>query len=136
MKTAPRTVGEIMSGTLVVLDEDETLHDLAENMERFSLRHLPVIAGERLVGLITHRDVLRAAVLNGQRRADDPPLRVREIMSREVRTVSPSLHLALAADLLLERGSGCLLVTDDGGALLGIVTEHDFLKLARGLLGA
>lgn len=136
MKTAPRTVGEIMSGTLVVLDEDETLRDLAENMERFSLRHLPVVAGERLVGLITHRDVLRAAVLNGQRRVDDPPLRVREIMSREVRTVSPSLHLALAADLLLEGASGCLLVTDDGGTLLGIVTERDFLKLARGLLGA
>ncbi len=40
-----------MSDTLVVLDESETLADLAENMERFSLRHLPVVAGDRLVGL-------------------------------------------------------------------------------------
>ncbi|MFO0646760.1 MAG: CBS domain-containing protein [Polyangiales bacterium] len=136
MKTAPRTVREIMSDTLVVLGEDETLTDLAENMERFSLRHLPVVAGDRLVGLITHRDVLRAAVLGGQRRADDPPLRVREIMSRDVITVSPSLHLTLAADMLIERKVGCLLVVDEGGALVGIVTENDFLKLARTLLAS
>ncbi len=136
MKAAPRTVAEIMSDTLVVLGEDETLADLAENMERFSLRHLPVVAGDRLVGLITHRDVLRAAVLNGQRRADDPPLSVRQIMSRDVLTVSPSLHLTLAADMLIERKVGCLLVVDDKGALLGIVTESDFLKLARTLLSA
>lgn len=136
MKTAPRTVGEIMSDTLVVLGEDETLTDLAENMERFSLRHLPVVAGDRLVGLITHRDVLRAAVMSGQRRADDAPLRVREIMSRDVITVSPSLHLTLAADMLIERKVGCLLVVDEGGALVGIVTENDFLKLARALLAS
>ena len=123
-----------MSDTLVVLGEDETLTDLAENMERFSLRHLPVVAGDRLVGLITHRDVLRAAVMSGQRRAADAPLRVREIMSRDVITVSPSLHLTLAADMLIERKVGCLLVVDEGGALLGIVTENDFLKLARALL--
>lgn len=125
-----------MSDTLVVLGEDETLSDLAENMERFSLRHLPVVAGDRLVGLITHRDVLRAAVLNSQRRTDDAPLRVREIMSRDVTTVSPSLPLTLAADMLLERKAGCLLAVDERGALVGIVTENDFLKLARTLLAS
>lgn len=134
MKSAPRTVGEIMTDTLVVLGEGETLSDLAENMERFSLRHLPVVAGDRLVGLITHRDVLRAAVLAGQRGPEAPPLAVREIMSRDMLTVSPSLQLTLAADLLLDRKAGCLLVVDDKGALLGIVTESDFLKLARTLL--
>lgn len=123
-----------MSDTLVVLDESETLTDLAENMERFSLRHLPVVAGDRLVGLITHRDILRAALLSGQRREGDGPLTVREIMSRDVVTVPPSQPLTLAADLILERKTGCLLVVDEAGALLGIVTENDFLRLARALL--
>lgn len=125
-----------MTDTLVVLREDETLEDLADNMERFALRHLPVVNDDRLVGLVTHRDVLRAAVINGQRAAGSPPLRVREIMSRDLLTVSPSLPLALAADLLIERRAGCLLVVDERGALLGVVTEHDFLKLARSLLSA
>ena len=123
-----------MTDTLVVLDESETLADLEENTERFSLRHLPVVDGERLVGIITHRDILRAAVLNGQRREGDPPLTVREIMSRDVVTVPPSQPLMLAADLILERKTGCLLVVDESGSLLGIVTENDFLRLARTLL--
>lgn len=123
-----------MTDTLVVLDESETLADLEENTERFSLRHLPVVDGERLVGIITHRDILRAAVLNGQRREGDPPLTVREIMSRDVVTVPPSQPLTLAADLILERKTGCLLVVDESGSLLGIVTENDFLRLARTLL--
>ncbi len=136
MKAAPRTVGEIMTDTLIVLGEDETLSDLADNMERFTLRHLPVLDGDRLTGLVTHRDVLHAAVIEAARSPGAPPLRVREVMSRDLPTVSPTMPLTLAADLMIARGSGCVLVVDDAGTLLGIVTEHDYLKLARTLLSA
>ena len=134
MKKLPRTVGEIMSETLIVLREDETLSDLTDGMERFSLRHLPVLRGERLVGLVNHKDILRAMVALTQRTPYHEPLRVRDIMSSDPLTVPPETPLGEAARLLLARKASCILVTDTQGSLLGIVTENDYLKLASELL--
>lgn len=88
---------------LVVLREEETVEDLADSMERFALRHLPVVGDDRLVRLVTHRDVLRAAITDGKRAARDPSWRVCAVISRDMMTVLPALPLALAADLLIER---------------------------------
>ena len=58
------------------------------------------------VTLVTHRDVLRAAITDGKRAARDPSLRVCAVISRDMMTVLPALPLALAADLLIERRAG------------------------------
>lgn len=128
---APRTVSDLMTETLIVLRHDETLEELTADMDRFSLRHLPVVDGDRLVGLVTHRDVLRAALARG---AQPSALLVRDLMSRELLTVDPAMTVRDAAALLAQRKTGCLLVTDAQERLLGIVTEFDFLRLARTLL--
>lgn len=134
------TVANLMSTDLVTLTEDETLDHAQRCMARGRIRHLPVVRQGRLVGLITHRDLLAASFSifaeverNEQRRIFDT-IRVDEAMHRDVVTVSPDLKAAQAARILLENKYGCLPVVDAENNLVGIVTEADFLRLTVRLL--
>ena len=135
-----KTVGDIMTKRLVVLTEEENLSRLESGMERFGLRHLPVVDDGKLVGLVTHRDLLRASTssLDPSRGNKDVQILentfVSEIMTREVRTARADTPLADAARDMIEGRIGCLPVVDDEGRAIGIVTEHDFLKLCLKLL--
>jgi len=100
------------------------------------IRHLPVLRGSRLVGLVTHRDILRAmcsvfADLDAPEQHDVlRNIPVREIMSSEIQTVSPDARAAEAGRTMLENKLGCLPVVEDGDRLVGIITEADFVELA------
>ena len=127
-------VRDIMSTTLVTLDPVESV-DLAEKAMTYGrIRHLPVVEGERLVGLVTHRDILRAQVsslvaLSPEERTEiKTSVPVREIMRREVRTVTPDTPVLEAARVLKENKYGCLPVVE-GDKLVGIITEADFIDL-------
>jgi CBS domain-containing membrane protein len=133
-------VSELMSTDLVTLTEEETLDHAQRCMARGRIRHLPVVRDRRLVGLITHRDLLAASFSifaeverTEQRRIFDT-IRVVDAMHRDVVTVSPDLRAAQAARILLENKYGCLPVVDADSILIGIVTEADFLRLTVRLL--
>ena len=133
-------VGDLMTTDVVTLTEDETLAHAQRWMARGRIRHLPVVRGDRLAGLITHRDLLAASFSifaevepNEQRRIFST-VRVVEAMHRDVVSVSPDLGVSQAARILLENKYGCLPVVDDENRLLGIVTEADFLRLTVHLL--
>lgn len=129
------TVRDIMTTELVTLREEDNLLSIREGMEALHVRHLPVVDGEKLVGLITHRDILRltyaeldAGDAQAERRsALAEQTFVGKVMQREVQTVGPDMPLAKAARTLLKHKYGCLPVVDDG-RLVGIVTPHDFLR--------
>jgi len=133
------TVADIMSRDLVTLTEDETLADARACMERGRVRHLPVVRDGKLVGLITHRDLLAASlsvfaeVSQRQERTLFATIPVRELMHDAV-TAPPDMPVPEAGRILLENKFGCLPVVDRDGKLLGIVTEADFLRLAVRML--
>jgi CBS domain-containing protein len=140
MSTHPQRVSDIMTREVVTVFEEENLTGLMEGMERYGVRHLPVVDGKRLVGLVTHRDMLRvaASTLLGNRASVDDTLEkqhfVSAIMRRDVATASPDMKLADAARTMREQKIGCLPVVDADGSLVGIVTATDFLRLAEQLL--
>jgi CBS domain-containing membrane protein len=130
-------VKHIMSEPAVTFFAEQTL-PLAEDVMRFKhLRHLPVIDDDsRLVGLLTHRDILAAQIstLSGlteaQRRARQEDVTVRQVMTRDIWTVSPDALASGAGRTLLDHTYGCLPVVDDDHRLVGIVTERDYLRFA------
>jgi CBS domain-containing membrane protein len=133
-------VADLMTSDVVTLTEDETLAHAQRCMARGRIRHLPVVCEGRLVGLVTHRDLLAASFsifaeveASEQRRVFDT-VRVVEAMHRDVVAVSPELPVSKAARILLENKYGCLPVVDDDQQLQGIVTEADFLRLTVQLL--
>jgi CBS domain-containing membrane protein len=124
-----------MTRSVYVLHEENDLALAEKGLDQFRFRHLPVVDGDKLVGIVSERDLLRASIssLDGDHALKDHNLKrwcfVAEIMTRNVLSVRPEMPLAEALALLLEKGIGCLPVTSEDGTLVGIVTQSDFLKL-------
>jgi CBS domain-containing protein len=128
-----KTVGELMTRELITLNETQNLAIADELLRLNRIRHLPVVRQGKLVGLITHRDLLKATGL----KCPDPtkqPLWAADIMTREVTTVGPDARLRDAVKLMLKNKFGCLPVVGEDGTLLGIVTEADLVRYAQKLI--
>lgn len=128
-------VRDLMSTKLVTLFAEQAM-PLAEDIMKFRhIRHIPVVDPDsRLVGLVSHRDILAAntsrlvGLSDDERQARQSNITVRDIMTSDVWTVSPQTFAEVAAQTLLDHRYGCLPVVDDG-KLVGMLTERDFLKV-------
>lgn len=131
-------VRDLMQHPVVTLDESAEI-DVADGLMRMDrIRHLPVVAGGRLVGIVSQRDLFRAGVersLGVGAPGEASPLRLRDVMNREVVTAHPDADLASAVEMLLQRRIGCLPVAVDG-RLVGLLSETDCLRHLATLLGA
>ena len=128
-----------MTRQVVTVTEQQTLHDAEAGMKQFHFRHLPVVEGDRLIGVVTQRDLLHVSSSWLSEKAEQRDevihkLPVGEIMRRELVTVTPDDPLLDAARLLWEAKVGCLPVIEDDGTLVGMLTESDFVKLAIQML--
>ena len=128
-----------MAQRLITVAPDTTIADALARSRENRVRHLPVVQGDRLVGLVTDRDI-RLAV---------PPMwadehnelqnalhtrKVAEVMTRELITAYPDMPIEEAGKLLYAHKVGCLPVVS-GDALVGILTEGDVLKAFVDLFG-
>jgi acetoin utilization protein AcuB len=103
-------------------------------MRRGRFRHLPVVAGGELVGVVAHGDLETSPgtpVEAAESLAERP---LSEVMSTEPVTVWPDEPVEVAARLLVEHAIGCLPVVADDG-LVGILTESDLFLVLLRLLG-
>ncbi|MGB0678143.1 MAG: CBS domain-containing protein [Polyangiales bacterium] len=133
------TVADLMSHPVIQMPADAEVLLADEVMRLHHVRHLPVTKDGRLVGLVSHRDLLRAQArmllrLSQLPKSDEGTrfcsLPVSELMVREVHSVASTTPAADAAALLLRHKYGCLPVVDAADKLVGIVTEVDFLRWA------
>jgi acetoin utilization protein AcuB len=132
-------VEDVMSRSVITLTPDQTLRETIELLRSRRIRHLPVVDGSALVGIVTDRDVKRAtpSLLSGiDRDAYEHVLettKVTQFMTREPLTVTPAAGLKAAVAILVHRKVGALPVVDEG-RLVGIVTELDMLRVMLGML--
>ena len=118
-----RTVGQFMSTDLFTVSPDDLIDLAASVMDWRHIRHVPVEDQEgRLVGLITHRGLLRMMINSSTKL-----ITVREIMVPDPVTVSPSTSSLEAMELMRNHRVGCLPVVE-GDQLVGIITSYDFLE--------
>jgi len=111
---------EIMSRQLVTVTPDTPLSEARHLLAEHRIRRLPVIAGRRLVGIVSDRDIRSASASH-----DRTP--VAQIMTRNVVTATSQMRVDEAARIMLDGRFGGLPVVD-GGELTGIVTETDLLR--------
>lgn len=133
----PILVQDIMTSPVVTFFAEQSMPLADEVMRLRRFRHLPVVDDQqRLVGLVSHRDLLRAQIsdLTGLSRTDrmtrQDDVKVRDVMTVDVWRVHPETSAAVAGQTLLDHRFGCLPVVDGVGVLVGILTERDFLKFA------
>ena len=122
-----------MSRRPVVVAPDATLGEVRDLMFKNDIRHLPVMQGNDLVGIITNRDIL--SVLSQCASADRELQRsVAEFMTTSVITVSPETLLEDAARLLRKHHIAALPVMQ-GDHMIGIITEGDLLGAMSDVTG-
>ena len=117
-----QTVGQFMTTDLFTLRPDDLVDFAASVMDWRHIRHVPVENEEgELVGLLTHRSLLRV-LSRGLHKGSDEPLVVRDIMKADPVTVSSTTPTLEAIEVMRSKQLGCLPVVDDG-QLVGIVTS-------------
>ena len=121
-------VREAMTPHPVVVAPADSIETALNQMRRGRFRHLPVVAGGGLVGVLTERD-LRGS--EAPRQEDRP---VRSVMTASVITIGPDDPVEQAARLMLENKVGCLPVVENG-SLTGIITESDIFRAFVRVLG-
>ena len=119
-----------MTAKPITITPQTTLPEAKQLMLDYHIRRLPVVHKDKLVGIVTRRDI------NHAESSDDKSLSLHELnsmrarltakdfMSPAVITVSPESTVAEAADLMLEHQIGGLPVVEDG-KLVGMITETD-----------
>ena len=126
------TVANLMSQPVRTVSPDTSLMDVLSLMNKYNCRHMPVVEQDKLVGIVTDRDV---------RLAMDPTIveidlakridlleksTVKACMTPNPVTVTPDTPIFRAAELLKDHQFGAVPVVE-GARLVGIVTVTDFL---------
>jgi CBS domain-containing protein len=118
---------DVMSAEVVTVGPNELASAARATMREHRIRHLVVVEGERLVGIVSERD------LGGPRGAGSGRNRsIRDLMAKDLVSASPATTLRQAANLMRGRSVGSVIVVDND-QVVGIVTTTDLLdQLGRG----
>ncbi len=129
-----KTVRDIMITEVTTLQRNDSLQLVKDIMTLGRVRHFPVMADGKVVGVVSQRDLYKASLGSvmkyGEKaqRAFLEGIVVKEVMSDPPITIAPHASVQEAARLMMEKKVGCLPVLE-GSQLVGIVTETDMLKL-------
>lgn len=128
-------VRSYMSSPAITIPTDTPFADALKLMKEKRIRRLPVVdSRDRLAGIVSERDLLHAAPSDATSLSIWEvnylltKLKVKELMTAEVVTVTPQSTLEDAASLMLEHKIGGLPVVDDEQHVIGVITETDIFK--------
>jgi CBS domain-containing membrane protein len=130
------SIEAIMSTNLITVSPSATLAEARSLMHDNRIHHLPVVEGDKLVGLITLTNVLAATdsfLRDDKSRIHANEIGIKDAMVTDVATVDVNASLRHAALFLEKHKIGCLPVLD-GDKLIGIITDTDFVAVAINLL--
>ena len=104
----------------ITISKNKTIKDALQIMEKYSISGIPVVDGEKLIGIITNRDI---------RFEDDHSILISKRMTKDnLVTVEEGIGMGRAKKILQEHRIEKLLVVDDKGKLSGLITVKDILK--------
>lgn len=132
-------VSEIMTREVITLRPESNLREAIAVIQKFRIRHIPVVEDGKLVGIVTDRDIKRATPsLHGGVSQDEyervlNETRLFQVMTRDPLGVTPDASVKSVAKILVEKKYGALPVVSDG-VLVGIVSDIDLLRVFHDML--
>jgi CBS domain-containing protein len=126
-------VGSIMTADVYSVSDQATLKQVIAYLRKHKVRHLPVVAENRVVGMISRTDIDRLSfggLFDNQEDADealDEILTVPQVMTSKPRVVSPQASIKEVAEIFTQEDYHALPVVEEG-QLKGIVTTTDVIK--------
>jgi len=123
-ETLPR-VSDVMTAIVGVIDDSSTVKEAAETLADLGVTGAPVVKDERVVGVVSHTDLLIAA--------DDAP--VTDVMTETVYAVRPGDSVLLAARLMVEQRIHRVIVVNEAGDMHGVLSSIDALAALTNAFG-
>jgi CBS domain-containing protein len=116
------TVGEIMTRSVAIVQQDDTLQHAAQKMKSLNIGSLPVCDGDAMVGVVTDRDITVRGVAAGMVPQE---ARVSDVMTADVRWCGENDSVQQAMDLMGEAQVRRLAVLSDDRKIVGVVSLGD-----------
>jgi CBS domain-containing protein len=134
MKRYDELVNRFMQTEFVTLQPSDRLDFADDVMKLGQIRHMPVVEGDRVVGVVSQRDLLAASLSRAieidpkDHRTFLRSVEISAVMSDRVITIEPTRTVGEAAALMIRHKIGCLPVVDSLGSPVGLITETDLLR--------
>jgi len=122
-----KSIREAMTSKPCSIDADKPVSYAAKMMRDEDVGLAPIVEGERLVGVLTDRDIAVRVVAEGR---DPDRVKVAEVASRDVVTLDPQQDLDEALRLMAQHQVRRLPVVEEDGRLVGVVAQADVAKEA------
>ncbi len=125
-------ISSIMTKEVVTLNLNDSLYSAEKRMKVNHIRHMPVVDGDELIGLVSLADLQRVSFIDAYSKegTEDTPvynmLSIRDLMIKNPLTASPKTTILEVSKLLASKEFHSLPVVDDG-KLVGIITTTDLL---------
>lgn len=122
-----------ISKEVITISPEASVKQAFGLMKSMGIRHLPVVKGKVLKGIVTDRDLRRPKISDVFKswhelyRINDD-IQVEDIMVSPVLTIGAEAPIREAAQVMAEKRIGALPVTDSKGQMVGIITESDVLR--------
>ncbi|HZQ49997.1 MAG TPA: CBS domain-containing protein [Candidatus Dormibacteraeota bacterium] len=119
------TVADVMTREVVTVGPETPFKVCADLMRIHEVSALPVVASGRVLGIVSEADLMRTVAGGGRRVA----VAAKDVMSRDVVSVTQGATVAAAARLMFDRNVKRLPVVDSTRRLIGIVSRSDVLRV-------
>ena len=128
MKAMPK-ISKYMTTIPLTVNSKLSVKEAYKLMTTESVRHLPVLDGGTLVGIISDRDVKFASSFN-----NSGDMLVEEIMSTDAYATSPDTELDNVVEHMAESKLGCAVIQQENGKVVGVFTATDSLRVLAHVL--
>ena len=135
-------VKDWMSKPAITIDVNASMNDAIKLFKKNNIKMLPVMEKDKLVGIITDRDIKRASASDATTLEIHELLyliskiMIKEIMTKNPVTVSPDYTVEETAEVLLKHNISGVPVVDHYGTVVGVMTQNDIFKTIISLTGA
>lgn len=134
-------VGEVMTKSLITIKKTDSLTTAHNLLVKNTIRHLPVVSGSKLIGIITESDIRGAFIKKGKGpkakkviNIDSDKMKVEDYMTQKLMVVNPDTCIEDAALLIYRNKIGALPVMKDE-KLVGLISIMDILGLFVDMMG-
>ena len=133
-------ISKIMSTNIIALNRDDDLETAERLFKRHKIRHIPVVAEQVIIGILSYTDLLRISFADAVDEDDDEVdsmvynmFSIEQVMAKNLVSVPSTSSIKEVAEILSKKEFHALPVVDDG-RLVGIVTTTDLINYLLKLL--
>ncbi|WP_046759000.1 CBS domain-containing protein [Kordia jejudonensis] len=131
-KRAP--VSSIMTANVITLNHTDNLDTAERLFKSKNIRHIPVVSGDAIIGMLSYTDLLRISFADGAYEEEENVetvvynmFTIEQVMAKNLVSVSSNTTIKEAAEILAKKEFHALPVVDDG-KLVGILTTTDLIN--------